>query len=155
MSGHTRSVVALAEHRERGFVFSAGYDNSVRVWSRDSFACLAVVRGFASAVFCLSVVGDDLFCGGHDTNMYRLSLAAVADAVAYVPATIWPRHDEGFAHDAAEIWFRYDEGCAYDAADIWFHSDEVLSDLPAPIWLPPHTSVASTPLPTHIFPPSL
>ena len=52
-----------------------------------------------------------------------LARSTVADAVAYVPAT---------------IWFRYDEGCAYDAARIWFHSDEVRSDFPASLW--PHSN---------------
>ena len=47
--------------------------------------------------------------------------STVADAVAYVPAT---------------IWFHYDEGWAYVPAKIWFHSDEVRADFPASIW--PH-----------------
>ena len=73
----------------------------------------------------------------YETAKDFVACAAIADAVAYVSATILVRNDESCAYDADEERSRCDQSCAYDAA-IWSRSDEVSSDFPAVVW--PHSN---------------
>ena len=95
LEGHHRSVIALKVVKNAGvssspngqsfrgsILLSGGLGNSLRLWSCDTFSCLAVINEFPSTVYSLQVHGDALFCGCLDTSIRILALSKIREALA-------------------------------------------------------------------------
>ncbi|KAG5262886.1 hypothetical protein AALO_G00280070 [Alosa alosa] len=66
MHGHAGSIRAVLLCEDRGLVFSAGYDLSIRCWNVKTGACTALFRGHTGTINCLDLHGDRLASGSKD-----------------------------------------------------------------------------------------
>ncbi|XP_076154839.1 F-box and WD repeat domain containing protein 10B [Alosa pseudoharengus] len=66
MHGHAGSIRTVLLCEDRGLVFSAGYDLSIRCWNLKTGACTALFRGHTGTINCLDLHGDRLASGSKD-----------------------------------------------------------------------------------------
>ncbi|XP_056406213.1 F-box and WD repeat domain containing protein 10B-like [Hyla sarda] len=66
IQGHSGSIRAVRLCEERGFVFSGGFDLSIRQWDLRSGLCLRIYHGHMKTITCLDVQEDFLVSGAKD-----------------------------------------------------------------------------------------
>jgi WD40 repeat protein len=67
LEGHTDVVASLAMHGDK--LISVCDDDTIRVWSTDTWACERTLEDHDSGVASLVVHGDKLISGSHDTTI--------------------------------------------------------------------------------------
>ncbi|XP_040293475.1 CMT1A duplicated region transcript 1 protein [Bufo bufo] len=66
IQGHAGSIRVVRLCEERGFVFSGGFDLSIRQWDLHSGVCLRIYHGHMKTITCLDVQDDVLVSGAKD-----------------------------------------------------------------------------------------
>ena len=67
MEGHTNRVWCLTLYGNK--LFSASWDNTIRVWDADTHEHLATLEGHTNDVGCLTLYGNKLFSGSRDNTI--------------------------------------------------------------------------------------
>ncbi|XP_075702370.1 F-box and WD repeat domain containing protein 10B-like [Rhinoderma darwinii] len=66
IQGHAGSIRVVRLCEERGFVFSGGFDLSIRQWDLHTGLCLRIYHGHMKTITCLDVQDDLLVSGAKD-----------------------------------------------------------------------------------------
>ncbi|XP_075071339.1 F-box and WD repeat domain containing protein 10B [Mixophyes fleayi] len=69
IQGHAGSIRVVHLCEERGFVFSGGFDLSIRQWDLRSGICLRIFHGHMKTITCLDVQEDLLISGARDGHV--------------------------------------------------------------------------------------
>ncbi|XP_063309434.1 F-box and WD repeat domain containing protein 10B [Pelobates fuscus] len=68
-NGHAGSIHVVHLCEERGFVFSGGYDLSIRRWNLQSGVCMKIYLGHMRTITCLDVCENVLVSGAKDRQI--------------------------------------------------------------------------------------
>lgn len=81
LAGHTGPVCALATQPSLGRIYSASYDGSVRAWSMEQMACVAVLSPVhpGSQPWSLCISGGRLISGGGDGQVKGFDADTMAE----------------------------------------------------------------------------
>ncbi|XP_062382976.1 F-box and WD repeat domain containing protein 10B [Sardina pilchardus] len=79
MHGHAGSIRAVLLCEDRGLVFSAGYDLSIRCWNLKTGTCTTLFRGHKGTINCLDLHGDKLVSGSKDGRVKVWNLSGKCD----------------------------------------------------------------------------
>ncbi|XP_069808291.1 F-box and WD repeat domain containing protein 10B-like [Dendropsophus ebraccatus] len=66
IQGHSGSIRAVRLCEERGYIFSGGFDLSIRQWDLHTGLCLRIYHGHMKTITCLDVQDDLLVSGAKD-----------------------------------------------------------------------------------------
>ncbi|XP_018409135.1 PREDICTED: CMT1A duplicated region transcript 1 protein [Nanorana parkeri] len=69
IQGHSGSIRVVRLCEERGFVFSGGFDLSIRQWNLQTGVCLRIFHGHMKTITCLDVQADVLVSGAKDGHV--------------------------------------------------------------------------------------
>ncbi|XP_072259682.1 F-box and WD repeat domain containing protein 10B [Pyxicephalus adspersus] len=75
IQGHSGSIRVVHLCEERDFVFSGGFDLSIRQWNLHTGLCLRIFHGHMKTITCLDVEGDVLVSGAKDGHVKVWNIA--------------------------------------------------------------------------------
>jgi len=61
LDGHTDGVSCMTSHENK--LYSASYDNTIRIWNTETYEEIATLRGHTNPVTCLTIHDNKLYSG--------------------------------------------------------------------------------------------